>query len=180
VRGKPDARLKESFHAALHRGAKLSDQALARHAWNADALFARLLRHGLSADYLSLVERNHLAAVRETRKGREAGEKLLAVRPDYYDAHLAIGVENYLLSLKPAPVRVLLRLGGGQTDRQAGLESLRLTAEKERFLKPFARLLLAVAALREQDAGTARTYLAWLAAEFPLNRLYREELAKLR
>ena len=70
----------------------------------------------------------------------------------------------------------LPRNGRGQT----GLEKLRLTAEKGLYLKPFARLLLAVAALRDKDRVSAKSYLSWLVGEFPQNRLYRDELAKLR
>ena len=98
----------------------------------------------------------------------------------YYDAYLAVGIENYLLSLKPLPVRWLLQLGGAQTDKPTGMKLLRITAEKGLYLKPYARLLLAVAALRDRDIPQARQRLASLAAEFPNNPLYREELAKLK
>ena len=48
-----------------------------------------------------------------------------AVAADAY-----IGVENYLLSLKPAPLRWFLRLDGAQTDKQRGIENLNATAER--------------------------------------------------
>jgi hypothetical protein len=44
---------------------------------------------------------------------------------------------------------------------------------------PYARLLLAVAALRDNNQPQARRTLAWLAEAYPQNRLYSEELAKL-
>ena len=113
------------------------------------------------------------------KTGRELAQSLLARHPDCYDAYLAIGVENYMLSLKPAPLRWLLRASGGQTDKEAGIERLRITADKGRYLMPFARLLLAVAALRDRDRQKARELLGWLTREFPRNPLYREELAKL-
>lgn len=100
--------------------------------------------------------------------------------PDCYDADLAVGVENYLLSLKPLPLRWLLRLGGAGVDENAGIEDLRITAVKGRYLLPYARLLLALAALRDRDAVTARQMLTWLATEFPNNDLYWKELVKLR
>jgi len=106
-------------------------------------------------------------------------DHLLTVHPDYYDAYVAIGVENYMLGLKSAPVRWLLRMGGGQTDKQLGLEKMRLAAEHGRYLLPFARLLLAIAALRDKDKPHAKQYLAWLVMQFPENRLYREELSKI-
>jgi hypothetical protein len=57
---------------------------------------------------------------------------------------------------------------------------LRLTAEKGHYLARFARLLLAVAALRDHDRATAKTILASLSLEFPANRLYRQELSRLQ
>ena len=84
-----------------------------------------------------------------------------------------------MLSIKPLPVRWILRLAGAQTDRAFGLEKLRLTAEKGHYLAPFARLLLAVAALRDHDAARASELLAGLTREFPRNRLYAQELARL-
>jgi hypothetical protein len=84
-----------------------------------------------------------------------------------------------MLSVKPAPIRWILRLGGGETDRRLGLEKLQITAEKGHYLKPFARLLLAVAALREHDTGRARDILEELAKEFPHNPLYVQESWRL-
>ena len=175
-----DPAVKRSFDQVLEKGRGLTDGILARDPLNPGALFAAVLEHGLRADYAALVEKRFVAALSETKQGRLYAERLLAVKPDYYDAYLAIGVENYLLSLKAAPVRWFLRLAGAQTDRQMGLEKLRLTAEKGRFLLPFAKMLLAVAALRDKDRPRAREQLDWLVIAFPLNRLYKEELAKLR
>jgi len=121
-----------------------------------------------------------MAALGEVKQGRVLAEALIAKHPDMYDAWLAGGVENYLLSMAPMPVRWFFRLGGMQTDRETGIARLRLTAEKGHYLAPFARLLLAVVAIREKDTAGARRILASLSAEYPGNRLYREELAKLK
>ena len=171
--------VKKQFEKAINKGQELAQAMLARSPDDANAQFALVLRLGLYSDYLALIEKRYLASFSEMKTGRELAQALLAKRPDYYDAYLAVGVENYMLSLKPAPVRWLLRARGGQTDKQTGIERLRITAEKGRYLMPFARLLLAVAALRDNDRQKARDLLAWLAREFPDNQLYREELAKL-
>ena len=81
--------------------------------------------------------------------------------------------------MKLAPVRWLLRLAGGETNRTLGIEKLRLAAGQGHYLAPFARLLLAVAALRDHNPGTARKLLSGLEREYPYNPLYREELDRL-
>jgi hypothetical protein len=107
-------------------------------------------------------------------------ERLLAIDPSYYDAYIAVGVENYILGSSPAPVRWLLRAYGAETDKNRGVEELRLTAEKGHYLLPYARLLLGVAALRDGDRKQASEILADLAREFPNNKLYARELARLQ
>ena len=177
---RPDPAVRDAFNAELESAEKLADSILARSPQDPDALFARIMTMGLRADYEALIEKRYLDSLRVIKNGRTLAEQLLASAPQYYDAYLAIGVENYMLSLKPAPLRWILQLGGAQTDRERGIQNLRLTAEKGRYLVPYARLLLAVAALRNKDREQARNILSDLAREFPHNKLYTEELARLQ
>ena len=157
-----------------------ADKILAGDANNADALFAQVMILGLRGDYAALVEKRDMTGLSYMKSGRALAERLLAQNPTYYDAYLAVGVENYLLSLRSAPMRWLLRITGAQTDREAGLQKLRITAEKGHYLLPYARLLLAVAALRDHQRDQARQLLEDLSRQFPANRLYAQELAKLQ
>ena len=175
-----DPAVRLAFDGELSKSERLADDILSRSPEQADTLFDKVLAAGLRSDYTALIEKRDLDALKIIKNSRAIAEKLLAVDPTYYDAYLSIGVENYLLSLKAAPVRWLLQMGGAQTDRERGLESLRLTAEKGTYFKPYARLLLAVAALRNKDRAQARKILDGLAHEFPHNRLYTEELARLQ
>ena len=176
----PDPAVRRSFDRDLARSATLSSQRLAKSPDDKDALFATTLQFGLQSNYDALIEKHFLASLKETRNGRQTAEKLLAIDPGCYDAYLAIGVENYVLSLKPAPLRWLLEMGGAETDRNVGLAKLRLTAEKGHYLRPFAQLLLAVAALRDKDQAKAKEILRALMHQFPDNHLYREEFDRLR
>ncbi len=176
---RPDPNVKDSFESELNQGGQTADRILTRVPQDKNAQFAKILADGLRSDYLALIEKRNLASLTYTKSARGLAEKLLAQDSSYYDAYLAVGVENYLLGLNAAPIRWLLRLGGAETDKDAGLTNLRVTAEKGHYLAPFARLLLAVAALRDKDRPTARRLLADLSAEFPQNDLYRRELARI-
>jgi|SRR5579862_2587507 len=176
----PDVVAKRHFEDALEHADRLASTVLAGAPEDENALLASVLRVGLQADYLSLIEKRNLAALSEVKQSRIIAQHLLTLYPECYDAYLAVGVENYLLSLKPLPVRWMLRVGGAHTDKRTGIERLRITADKGHYLRPYARLLLAVAALRDKDTAAARRTLAWLASEFPNNKLYQEELSKLK
>jgi hypothetical protein len=171
---------KRAFEQELRNTREASQRVLGRAPNDQNALLADVLAHGLEADYLSLIEHRDLAALGVVKEGRALAIQLLNTHPDCYDAYLAIGVENYLLSLKPAPVRWILSWGGAQTSKEEGIAKLRLTAEKGYLLQPYARMLLAVAALRDNDRTHAAELLEGLARDFPHNRLYAAELARVK
>ena len=175
-----DPEVRARFEAALLRARQLAEAKMKTSPDDPDSLFASCLRLGLHSDYLALIEKRNVAALSEIKESRLVAERLLARHPDYYDAYIAAGIENYLLSQKAAPVRWFLHATGSQTDKQAGIEKLRLIAEKGHYLMPYARLLLAIADLRDHAPERAKARLEWLAREFPENKLYREELVRLQ
>jgi hypothetical protein len=175
-----DPTAKNAFEAEIARTRNLADQVLARSPQDQNAQFANILADGLRGDYIALIEKRNFAGLSFMKAGRSQAEKLLSQDPAYYDAYFAIGVENYLVGVNPAPVRWFLRLGGVETDKDAGINDLRITATRGHYLAPFARMLLAVAALREKDNNGARDLLAGLVQEFPQNTLYKKELARIQ
>ncbi len=176
----PDPVAKNAFEAEIARTRNLADLVLAHSPQEQNAQFADILADGLRGDYIALIEQRNFAGLSFMKAGRSRAEKLLSQDPAYYDAYLAIGVENYLLGVNSAPVRWLLRLGGAKTDKDAGINDLRITATRGHYLAPFARMLLAVAALRDKDNNAARNLLEGLAQEFSQNTLYRKELARIQ
>ncbi len=176
-RGKiqPDPQTKSRFEQELASTDRLSDASLRVNASDTNALFAKSMSYGLRADAASLIERRDLTALKYIKEGRAYEDKVLMVDPKKYDAYLGSGVENYLLSLKAAPVRLLLRITGSQTDHDEGVKRVSLTAQYGHYLEPFAKLLLAVAALRDNDRVHAKALLAELHNRFPDNQLYIRE-----
>ena len=176
----PDPDLKRAFEAELGKANDITRDVLTKSPQDPNAQFAEIVANGLRGDYASLIEKHNVAALAFTKAGRNLAEKLIAQDPSYYDAYLAIGIENYILSANSAPVRWILKLGGAQTDKDVGIRNLQITATKGIYLAPFARMLLAVAALRDKDNTTAKNLLGGLSREFPQNALYKRELARIQ
>lgn len=175
----PDPKVKTSFTERIDLADRLADSALQKSDADARALFVKTLTHGLRADYVALIDGRGVKALSYTKSGRVYAERLLVADPQAFDAYLGPGVENYLLSLKPIALRMLLRLTGSQVDREVGLEKLEKTAAQGYYLEPFAKLLLAVAALRNNQPQKAREILTALHDRFPDNELYSIELNRL-
>ena len=170
---KPDPAVKQRFEADLDKTKQLAKPD------NERGMFATVLRLALQADYDALIDKRYGQSLTEIKSARNEATKLLAKYPHCYDANLAPGVENYLLSQKSAPIRWLLSLTGAQTDKQKGIQDLKLVAEKGNYLKPYAKVLLAIAALRDHDKPRAKQLLTELARQFPQNDLFQKELKHL-
>jgi hypothetical protein len=174
-----DPAVKRDFEAALARAKTLSDAILQKLPDSRDALLANVIRIALHADYVAAIEKDNWQALNEIKQSRILADTLIKKYPDCYDAYLAMGVENYLLSQKVAPLRLFLRMTGAQTDKQQGIVKLRIVADKGHYLRPYAKILLAVAALRDDNSKEAVALLRQLASQFPGNSLFQDEIKKL-
>jgi len=175
----PDADVRARFNAALDLAESRARALLASDPKNRDGLFAMTLSAGLKADYSALIEKRNLASLHYTRDATAWAQQVLAVDPHYYDAYLATGICNYIVGSMAAPMRWILRLGGVSGDKQQGMEQLQQTADRGHYLGPFARILLAIAYVREKDKPRARGLLISLRDEFPNNTLFAREIARL-
>ena len=175
-----DPAVRDRFRAAIARAEILSRSRFAQDARDRDGLFAMTLSSGLQADYAALIEKRNLASLHYTKESSTWAAQLLAVCPGCYDVLLATGFSKYIIGSMSPPMRWLLRLGGLPGDRQGGIADLQLTAERGRYLAPFARILLAIAYVRENDKPRAIQLLNGLRAEFPANPLFSREIARLQ
>jgi hypothetical protein len=169
----------KQFQDDLKHAKALADKALGKSPNDESALLARVMRFTLQADYDALIEKKYGSAFSEIKAATRNARILLSKHPDCMDAKLAIGFENYVLSYKSAPVRWFLNIKGTGTNRKKGIRDMRATAEKGHYLKPYAKVLLAIAALRDGKKKEAKKMLAQLAATFPDNDLFQSELKKL-
>lgn len=175
----PDPNVRKSFDDRAAQAEQLADAALQRNPKDTNALYVKTVICGMRSDYALMIDKRDIAALNLSKQASAFSRQALAIDPTLYDAYLATGVENYMLSLKSAPVRWILNLTGADTDREEGIRLLRLTAAKGHYLAPFARMMLAVAALRDNHPQEAKDILFALSKEFPQNTLYQRELARI-
>ncbi|HSA93673.1 MAG TPA: hypothetical protein VLE48_11730 [Terriglobales bacterium] len=177
---KPDPKLRAAFFGAVKRAQDLARLRLKTAPDDANALFAMALSLGMEADYASLIDKEQLDSLKMIREADKYAKKLLVVAPDAADAYLGLGTANYVIGSLPRLKRFVLRLAGIRGDKKAGIRQLEIAADRGHYLRPFAKILLALAALREKKPEVARTQLEELVAEFPDNSLFASELAKLK
>jgi hypothetical protein len=124
-----------------------------------------------------MITKQNLTALSYLKTATGYSDKLLSISPDYYDAYVGTGLGKYIIGQKAAPVRWILRIGGIKGDQEQGIKELELAADRGRYLKPFALIVLAFDDLRHKNNSAARKKLELLHEQFPGNLLFTEELA---
>ncbi len=176
----PDPMVHQEFEGALEQARSLAHRQLNKDHNDRNALFALTMASGLQADYAALIEKRNVASLHYTKEATVWAQQLLAICKDCWDAQVATGFSKYIIGSMAAPVRWFLRLGGLPGDKQGGIADLELTAAHGHYLAPFARILLAIAYVRDKDKARALEILESLRAEFPGNALFSREIHRLQ
>ena len=119
---------------------------------------------------------NGLKRMKEANKYAEC---LLANYPDATDVYIAPGIANYIIGSQSAGSRFVLRFDGIHGDKKLGMEQVARAAENGLYLRPFAKIILALAACRENQAALAQKLLRELIEQYPDSELYASEYAKV-
>jgi tetratricopeptide (TPR) repeat protein len=163
------------FHSYVSKSIELSQERLAKNPRDIDALYALSVAHGLKSNYLFLVKKSWLDALREATDARKVSQTILQIDPKELDAYLIIGLNHYIVGSLPFYMRALGFIGGFSGDRTGGIRDLELVREHGRRNRYDAEILLAAIYRREKDPQKAIPLLEDLASTFPRNYLFRLE-----
>jgi hypothetical protein len=179
IEGKPDPERVKNFDTQLAEARKLASARLAKNKNDAAGLFSLTLAAGLESNADSILEKKHVDGLKRMKEANEHAKLLLAQRPDADDAWVAPGSADYIIGCLSGGVRMVLWFGGIHGDKKLGMEMVEKTADKGRYLEPFAKALLALAARREKQDALAQKLLRELTEEFPESPLFASEYAKV-
>ena len=166
------------FREALAHSQQLARDRLKTNPNDGDALFVLTLAAGMEADDLSILEKKHLEALKRMKEADRYSHQLLAQRPDATDAYIAPGIANYIVGSLNSGSRFALWFDGIHGDKKLGMEQVAKTAENGHYLLPFAKIILALAARRENQTTLAQRLLRELKEEYPDSALFASEYAK--
>jgi hypothetical protein len=169
----------DAFLQAAEQARQMAQKRLDAKPRDPDGLLALTLANGMQADFEALIARQDMASLWLLRQTKQSARLLLSINPHADDAYLALGAANYIIGCLPGYKRFFLSLGGIRGDRALGMRQLKLASDHGHYLKPFAKVMLALAALREKQPGLARSLLTELHRQFPRNPDFASELAKL-
>jgi len=178
IDGQPDAETMKQFRAAVARARQLSSSRQKKDPNDGEALFALTLTAGMESDASTILEKKHLDGLKHMKEANKYGKQLLAEYPDTNDAYVALGIANYVIGSLNGGERFALWFGGIHGDKKLGMEQVTKTTESGRYLQPFAKITLALAARREKQPTLATKLLLELKEQYPNSTLFAAEYAK--
>jgi len=178
IDGSPDPGRMKHFRDALARARELAGVRQKTNPNDGEALLALTLAAGMESDAESILDKRRLDGLKQMKKANGYAKELLAQRPDATDAYIAPGIANYVIGSQSAGSRFLLRFDGIHGDKKLGMEQVARTAENGRYLRTFAKIVLALAARREKQNVLAQRLFRELSEQYPASELFASEYAK--
>jgi len=176
VSGSAEQNHNPGFVAANNQAREQAKKLLKTNPNDIHGLLALTIADGMESDYDAIIIKKQLPGLSMMRQAEADAKTLLAIDPAQQDANVALGMSNYVIGSLPSYKRAFLWMGGLHGDRQRGMDQMGTAAEHGHYLKPFAKVMLALAYEREKKPALAKVLLAELAEEFPNNAVFAREL----
>ena len=178
IEGNPDPERMSHFRDALARACELARERQKTNPKDGEALLALTLAAGMESDAESILQKKHLAGLKSMKKANGYAKELLAQHPDATDAYIALGIADYIIGSQSGGTRFALWFDGVHGDKKLGMELVGRTVENGRYLQPFAKIILALAARREKQDALAQRLFRELNEQYPDNQQFAAEYAK--
>jgi tetratricopeptide (TPR) repeat protein len=167
------------FDQEIATSMSLSQAVIAKNANDVPALYSLGVAHGLRANYNFLVRKAWMDSLKDATAARKAHNRVIELDPNYVDARLVQGVHDYVVGSLPWHWKMLGFIAGYRGDREEGMKTLRVVAEKGNLNQYDAQVLLAAIYRREKRPKEALPLLNGLTARFPRNYLFRLETVQM-
>ncbi len=158
---------------------KRADVILALKPNDRNALSAVCTAAEVETDYTILVEKKYFRSFSMSKEAQKHARKLLAMDPPVWDAHLTVGMVEYVVSNMNWFYRLFVRFNQVDGSKQKAIENLKEVIRGGRYYPPLAKILLSVVYLREKSPHEAYALMQEMARDFPENPLIRSEVKRI-
>jgi len=156
-----------------------ADQQIKQNPNNPHAYFARGYAKGMHAAFITLVDHSYVGAARQGLSSRQDSEHALSIDPDYADAKMAVGIQQFAVASLPRILRIMIGITGVTGNKEKGLDLLRECAAHGIVNPIECRTALSLFLRHDARYVEALAVQHGLATEFPRDYLFRLEEANL-
>jgi tetratricopeptide (TPR) repeat protein len=172
-----DANLDRAFRERMAQAKTKALALVAKNRNDANALYFLGSVYGVMAGYEASTARKFFSAMRNGSRCVDAHEKVLKLKPDYYDAYLTVGLYDYVIGSLPFGYKALATMVGIRGNKKRGISRLQTIVEKNAPSADDARVMLLAIFRNEKRDSDALSLLEHLSSKYPRNYLLKLEIA---
>ncbi len=170
---------RQRIEALTNAAIELCDNQIKANPTDKNAWFARGYAHGMHAAFITLVDHSYVAAARQGLAARSDSEQVLKLDPDYADAKMAVGIQQFAVASLPRFLRMMIGIAGVSGSKEKGLDMLRDCASHGLVNNIECRTALSLFLRHDGRYPEALVVQHGLSEEFPRDYLFRLEEANL-
>jgi tetratricopeptide (TPR) repeat protein len=170
---------RDRIESLTNSAISLCDQQIKSNPNDANAYFARGYARGMHAAFITLVDHSFVSAARQGYASRSDSEQALRIDPDYADAKMAIGIQQFAVASLPRLIRMMVGIAGVSGNKEKGLNLLRDAAAHGVVTPVESRTALSLFLRHDARYSEAIIVQKGLADQFPRDYLFRLEVANL-
>ena len=157
----------------------MCDQQIKQNPNNPNTYFARGYAKGMHSAFLTLAFHSYVASARQGLSSRQDSEEALRLDPNYADAKMAIGIQQFAVASLPRFLRIMIGITGVTGNKEKGLDLLRQCAAEGTVNRVECRTSLALFLRHDARYPEALNVMHGLSQEYPHDYLFRLEEANL-
>jgi hypothetical protein len=133
----------------------------------------------MHAAFITLADHSYVAAARQGFASRGDSEQTLKIDPDYADAKMAIGIQQFAVASLPRLLRIMVGIAGVGGNKEKGIELLHESAAHGIVTPIESRTALSLFLRHDARYPEALAVQHGLAQQYPHDFLFRLEEANL-
>jgi hypothetical protein len=167
----------EEFRKWTRSAKLLAEARLRKNPGDIEALYFLGAAQGLEAVFAAAIERKYMAAFREGTDAVSQHREVLKLSPDFHDAELTIGLQDYVIGSLPLPAKMLAATMGVRGSKKRGLQTLERVSAQGQWARDIASFLLIDLYRREKRWADAAQMARQLSTKYPRNYLFKLQMA---
>ncbi|HEX8130636.1 MAG TPA: hypothetical protein VF527_16165 [Pyrinomonadaceae bacterium] len=174
---KVDPKIVAQFKEWTREAKTLAEARLKKNPKDTEALYFLGATQGLKAAFAGAVERSFVSALRSGSDAVDRHRETIKLDPNYHDAELTIGMQDYIVGGLALPYKILAGMTGTRGSKKRGLATLERVMREGQWARDDARVMLIPLYKREKRYADAAVLARELAAKYPKNYLFKLEYA---